>query len=374
MRILIDAHQLGMQQTGNETWVRNIVRHIEPQLRGHELHVAVTEQGLSELRRLTGARCHVVSARAVRRVALDIPRLIARERVDALLAQYTVAPSRAALVVMVHDLSPLDPAAHQWLSSRFRLRFRASLAMSTRVATSVLAPSHFTARRLIEEYGLEHRRVMVAPNAIDDDLAVLLDSGRRVKPPIPTVLSVGNVLPRKNLTTVAAAVRQLRRQGVPIRYRIAGQVGPGGAAIARELREIVPDVEITGYVSTERLAQHYLSASVLAFPSLYEGFGVPIVEAMRAHLPVICSDSTSLPEVAGGACALVPARGVDAWKAAIQSLTSDEAARRRLIRRGTARARQFDWESSARVVAGALVSAGASRRPVATPAMVATDV
>jgi glycosyltransferase involved in cell wall biosynthesis len=266
---------------------------------------------------------------------------------------------------MVHDLSPLDSEAHHWLPLPFRLRFRASLALSTRVATSVLAPSQFTARRLVETYGLDPSHVGVAANAIDGELGALLHSGRRVTPEIPTVLSVGNVLPRKNLTTVAAAVRRLQRQGIPIRYRIAGQVGPGGAPVVRELRRILPDVEITGYISTAQLAEQYLSASVLAFPSLYEGFGIPMIEAMRAGLPVISSDSTSLPEIAGGASMVAPARDDDAWRAAIALLITDDGARRRLIHRGTARARQFDWGSTAHVVAGALLSAGADRRRVA---------
>lgn len=367
MRLLIDAHQLGMRQTGNETWCRNIVRNLESALTGHEIHVAVTEQGVPALRQLTSAPHHIVSANALRRVAIDVPAITLRARVDAVLAQYTILPTRAASVVMIHDLSPLDRRAHEWLSLRFRFRFRASVELSTRTAAVVLAPSQFTRQQLIETFSLDPNRVRVAPNAVDPELGALLDAPRPARSAMTTVLSVGNVLPRKNLVTVARAVRNLQLKGLPIKYRVIGHVGRRGLATERQLRRILPDIAIVGYLSREDLARQYRSASMLAFPSMFEGFGIPAVEAMRARLPVVCSDSTSLPEVAGEAGILVPAGDVDAWEAAIGVVSTDAATRRRLSRRGHARALRFQWGDTARVVADALVTAGAARQSL--PAM-----
>ena len=362
MRFLIDAHQLGLRQTGNETWSRNVVRMLHAAIPGHELHVAVTESGLQSLPGLSDAQHHVVSANALRRLTIDLPRIVAREGVDAVLGQYTVLPSRAASVVMVHDLSPLDPRAAAWMGVRFRARFRASIEVSVRVASLVLTPSQFTRRQIIEAFSLQPDRVRVAPNAVDDELARLLDATPRVLPAITTVLSVGNVLPRKNLEIVAGAVRRLQLSGTRIRYRVVGSVNRDGRATEHQLRRILPDVEVVGYTSTLALAKEYRSASMLAFPSLFEGFGIPAIEAMRARLPVICSDAAALPETGGDGCVVIRAGDIDAWVAAIQLLSTDTAAARRLRRLGHARARQFDWTSTARVVADTLVTAGAWHR------------
>ena len=362
MRFLVDAHQLGMRQTGNETWTRSVVRHLEAELPGHQVHYAVTDGALPLLRSLSDAPYHLVSAHPVRRLAVDLPATIHRVRPDAVLSQYTVTPLAPASVLAIHDLSPLDPRAAQWVSPRFRMRFRASVRMSVRAASIVIAPSQFTRRQILERFTVDPARVRLAPIAIDTEMAALLASGPRVQPEVPLVLSVGNVLPRKNLITVARAISLLRSRGITVRYRIVGQVRREGSLTEQHLRRILPDVEITGYVDDRQLAAHYLSASVLAFPSLFEGYGLPVIEAMQARLPVICSSSTSLPEIAGDACAVLEPLDVASWAAQIERLVTDPAAWQRASRRGVARAAEFDWNETARVVAGSLLTAGATRR------------
>ena len=365
LRFLMDAHQLGLRQTGNETWCRSVARHLQHELDGHEVHFAITEPAVPVLRTLTDAPYHVVSLHPVRRLAVDLPAALHRVRPHAVLSLYTAVPMSPPSVLAIHDLSPLDRRAAEWWPARFRLRFRASVRLSVRAASTVIAPSEFTRHKIIEAYGLDADRVRVAAIAIDSDLGALLDAGRRTAPAVPTVLSVGNVLPRKNLVTVARAVRRLRAKGHEIRYRIAGQVTSQGAAVERQLRRILPDVEITGYVSEQQLAESYLSSSLLAYPSLYEGYGLPIVEAMRARLPVICSASTSLPEIAADACVVLDPLDVDAWTTWLERLITDAALRRRFSSRGVARAREFDWHETARVVADSLLSAATGRSSTA---------
>ncbi|MGH7686717.1 MAG: glycosyltransferase family 4 protein [Candidatus Dormibacteria bacterium] len=360
MRFLMDAHQLGMRQTGNETWSRGVARRLAHELRGHEVHFAVTASAVPLLKTLTDSPYHVVSAHASRRLAIDLPRTVRRVRPQAVLSLYTSIPMAPPTVLAIHDLSPLDSRAAQWWPARFRLRFRATVGLSARAASFVIAPSQFTRNQIIDTYGIDEDRVRVAAIAIDCTLGELIDGGARVEPAVPLVLSVGNVLPRKNLITVARAIRRLREHGLDIRYRIAGQVGSQGVSTERELRRVLPDVEITGYVSTEQLAQHYLSASLLAYPSLYEGYGLPVVEAMRARLPVICSASTSLPEIAAGACAVLDPLDVGAWAAWIESLATNHTAWRRLSRSGLARTNEFDRSETAGVVARALLEAGSA--------------
>ena len=357
MRFLMDAHQLGLRQTGNETWSRSVARHLEDELGGHEVHFAITKPAVPLLKTLTDAPYHIVSAHPVRRLAVDLPTALHRVRPHAVLSLYTAVPMSPPSVLAVHDLSPLDRCAAEWWSARFRLRFRTSVGLSVRAASTVIAPSEFTRRQILQTYRLDPDRVRVAAIAIDSELGAMLDRRRTGSPGIPTVLSVGNVLPRKNLVTVARAVRRLRAAGLDVRYRIAGQVTPQGAAVERQLRRILPDIEITGYVTEKQLAQYYLSASLLAYPSLYEGYGLPIVEAMRARLPVICSTSTSLPEIAADACVVLDPIDTGAWAAWIGRLVSDASLRRQFSRRGLARAGEFDWRDTARVVAESLLTA-----------------
>lgn len=357
----MDAHQLGLRQTGNETWCRSVARHLQHELNGHEVHFAVTEPALPLLRTLTDAPYHIVSANPVRRLGMDLPAVLHRVRPHSVLSLYTAIPMSPPSVLAIHDLSPLDSRAAEWWTARFRLRFRASVGLSVRAASIVIAPSEFTRRQIIETYPVDADRVRIAAIAIDSELGALLDAQRSGEPAVPTVLSVGNVLPRKNLITVARAVREVRARGHDVRYRIAGQVTPQGVAVERQLRRILPDVEITGYVSEQQLAEYYLSSSLLAYPSLYEGYGLPIVEAMRARLPVVCSGRTSLPEIAADACVVLDALDVDAWATWIERLVTDAALRRRFGRRGVARARDFDWHETARVVADSLLTAAAGR-------------
>lgn len=360
MRFLMDAHQLGMRQTGNETWCRSVVRHLEGELPGHDVQYAVTEAGLPLLRALTDAPHHIVSPHPVRRLAVDLPAAIHRVRPHAVLGQYTRAPFAAASVLAIHDLSPLDPRAAEWVSPRFRLRFRVSVRLSVNAASVVLAPSQYTRQQILAKFAVDADRVRIAAIAIDGALAELLEAGRRSTPDVPVVLSVGNVLPRKNLITVARAIRRLRERGLEVRYCIVGQVGRQGMATERLLRRILPDVEITGYVTDEQLAHHYLSSSVLAYPSLFEGYGLPVIEAMKARLPLICSSSTSLPEIAGDACDVLDPLDTETWATSIERLITDRAAWRRASRHGVARAMAFDWRETARVVADSLVTAGAA--------------
>jgi glycosyltransferase involved in cell wall biosynthesis len=162
------------------------------------------------------------------------------------------------------------------------------------------------------------------------------------------------VLPRKNLPVVARAVRLMRDRGEDVVLRVVGTVHPTGRrdeAVARS--ELGEHVTFTGYVSRETLACELRSAHVLAFPSLFEGFGIPALEAMAARLPVVVSDRTSLPEVVGAAGLVVPAEDPDAWAAALtrplQPATSAD-----LVAAGTLREAEFRWDRSAAGVAAVL--------------------
>lgn len=359
MPYLIDAHHIGSRQTGNETWIRNICRELVALAAPGELVFAAAPDGTAEVRELSGGRDPVsVETNPLRRLAWELPRLCRRIDADALLVQYTLPLSRVRGVVMVHDLSAFDPGSSRWLPWRFRTRVRASVRDAVRRSAFLLAPSEFTRHQLIELYHAEPDRVVITPNAVDPALRDLIDDIPHERKAVDTrtVLVVGNVLPRKNLATLASAVRLLREAGHPVQLRVVGSVPPQGRDIIADLERSLGDaLSVTGYVRQDQLAREYCSANLLAFPSLFEGFGIPVLEAMYAGLPVIVSDRGSLAEVGGAAATVVEALNVDAWAAALQhqlfhtSATTPDERRQHAL--------SYSWSDAAREVLAALRTA-----------------
>jgi glycosyltransferase involved in cell wall biosynthesis len=362
MRVLIDAHHIGARQTGNETWIRNVSRELVAIDDQDELEFTASSSGRAQVRALVGRDPWLVSASSLRRLAIDMPRLARQLSADVSLVQYTMPVSRVPAVVMIHDLSVFDPAAKQWLSSRFRTRVQASIRVAARRAACLLAPSEFTRRHLIEDLGVPPARVRVAVNAVDPALARLLDSATAADraPAAPRVLAVGNVLPRKNLTVLAQAVARLRASaGSRAVLRVVGSVPEASRPIADEIRRTLGEsVSFTGYVDDGQLASEYASADVLAFPSLFEGFGIPVLEAMHAGLPVVVSDRGALADVAGGHATVVAAADVQGWASALDDTLRDSDAARREQRR--AHAASYSWPASAASVLSALRGAVAT--------------
>lgn len=355
---MLDLHDLGLKQTGNESWARSIGAALLARDAGG-YDIAVTSAApAADLLRLPARTTALVSASSVRRLSIDLPRAMRRLRSSAVLVQYTVPASTTPAVVAVHDLSFEDPRATDWLGPARRMRYRATIRASVRRAAHVVALSQWTKHDLVRLYDIDPSRVTVAPAAVETGLAALLGHGpRRPRSGPAVVLSVGNVVPRKNLLVLARAVRSLRDLGRDVTLRVIGSVPRSGRATARELTDVLGDhVTIAGYVDQERLALAYRSADVFAFPSLYEGFGIPVVEAMTAGLPVVASDRTALPEVVADAGLVVPADDVSAWSDAITTaLDPDEAVT--LAERGRARARSFSWVKSAELVSRSLTFA-----------------
>jgi glycosyltransferase involved in cell wall biosynthesis len=352
---LLDLHDLGNRQTGNESWARSVASALFAADGPGSYDIAVSRAIPAGDAALLPARNTVqVSDRPTRRLAVDLPSAARRLRSAALLVQYTAALSRVPTVVMVHDLSFESPQAAQWLPLATRLRYRATIRASVRRAAHVLTVSEFTKADLVATYHLRPDQVTVAPNAVDPRMAAVLAATPESRGGRPTVLMVGNVLPRKNLPVVARAVRLMRDRGEDVVLRVVGTVHPTGRrdeAVARS--ELGEHVTFTGYVSRETLACELRSAHVLAFPSLFEGFGIPALEAMAARLPVVVSDRTSLPEVVGAAGPVVPAEDPGAWAEALTRALQPAVAAE-LVAAGTLREAEFRWDRSAAGVAAAL--------------------
>jgi glycosyltransferase involved in cell wall biosynthesis len=259
-----------------------------------------------------------------------------------------------ALVTTVHDLIPLRfPALVPW---RHRLAVRLLLGSALRHAAQVIAVSEATRAEILERYPIPPERVVVVPEAADTQFAPPAAADRaRVRGDYgldgPYVLFVGLLEPKKNLGTLLRAVARLARTGRlgSATLAIAGAAGWGTedpAAAAARLG-LGDRVRCLGPVPDADLPALYGEALVFVFPSLWEGFGLPVLEAMAAGAPVLASRRGALPEITAGAAWLVePDEG--ALAEALERLLGDAALRARLREAGLARARAYSWERAAR--------------------------
>ncbi len=252
------------------------------------------------------------------------------------------------LVVTVHDLAfqrfpDLFPRAWRWL-------YRAGLRAAARRADAILVPSQSTADDLVTSTSVPPSRVHVTPLAPSLAASPQAPSevfGRLGVTP-PYVLSVGTLEPRKNLVRLVRAYRQVAPD-VPHALVLAGAPGWRSEALDTELARPGPGTIVrTGTVSADDLDVLYRGADAFAYPSLYEGFGLPVVEAMARGVPTLASDTSSLPRVAGDAALLVDPTDVSEIAEGLARLLTEPALADDLRQRGLQRAATFTWAATAR--------------------------
>ena len=264
---------------------------------------------------------------------------------------------RGKYVVTVHDLIPL--ILPHTFTPRHRAIVRLALARVRRKADLVIVPSRAVERDVVEHLGVREDRVVVIPHGCGPRFQPAADEtafrtvAARLGLPSRYVLAVGTLEPRKNLTTLLRAFARLRDtaecEPTP-GLVLAGARGWLDDPIYQTVRSLgLEDVVcFPGFIDDDDLPAVYRGAELVAFPSLYEGFGLPVLEAMACGVPVVTSNTSAMPEVAGGAALLVDPLDVDEMAATIARVLRDEPLRERLRREGIARARQFTWETAAR--------------------------
>ena len=254
------------------------------------------------------------------------------------------------LVVTVHDLAFVRHP--EMFPRNWRMLYRAGLRTLARRADAVLVPSAFTAHELREHSDVDAARVHVTPLASSLPLGTredLDDTLGRLEVPRPYVLSVGTLEPRKNQARLIRAYRRLAAEGRPHALVLNGPDGWLDDEIRRELAVEGPGrVVRTHDLSRGDLDALYRGASVFAYPALYEGFGLPVVEAMARGVPTVAADTSSIPEVAGDGALLVDPLDETAIAGAIGRLLDDDSLARDLGGRGAERAAAFSWPETAR--------------------------
>ncbi|HEU5346044.1 MAG TPA: glycosyltransferase family 1 protein [Ktedonobacterales bacterium] len=278
-------------------------------------------------------------------------------RADVLHApDFSLPPSLGArTVVTIHDLAFMTHPECAVPSLRGYLN--RVVPRAVRRADHLIAVSQRTADDLVALLGVAPKRITVIHLGVDpsvrrvEDAATLSATQARYGLRAPFALAVGTIEPRKNYARLIEAFSVARRQpGGPAQLVIAGRKGwlYDDVFQAVERLNLGDAVRFLDYVPDADLAPLYSLASVVVMPSLYEGFGIPVVEAMACGVPVIASTGGSLPEVLGGAGVLAPPDDVEALAEALTRVVSDAPLRERLIARGYERARAFDWDAAAR--------------------------
>jgi glycosyltransferase involved in cell wall biosynthesis len=272
---------------------------------------------------------------------IALPRELRRIGADVVHAPNCFLPLRRPCpgVVTIHDLAfethPED------FSHRTGWKYRTFARRAARSAERVICVSEFTRDDVCHRYEVDRAKTRVIHSA------PALPVGDRQPPEGPYLLAVGDLRRKKNFEALAAAFHSLHGAGLPHRLVIAGiDAGEGAAVRARAARA---PLELTGYLPDDELDALMRGADLLVHPSLYEGFGFVVVEAMARGVPVACSGTTALPETAGGAAVLFDPQNPNAIADAIEKALAD---RERLIEAGGRRAAQFSWERTAAQTAG----------------------
>jgi len=289
--------------------------------------------------------------------AMGLPLAASRAKVDLIHAPAYTAPltARVPTVLTIHDVSY---AVHpEWYPYRRDPLRRAFYRRSARTAAHILTVSEFSAGEIVRAYAIPRDRITVTPHGashafLPKAAAVEIDLPAGVSPTF--LLHVGDLHPRRNLAVVVRAIiesRRDRRLREPISLVLAG-VDRG---IGDELRRMaaaasVPDLVVClGVVGDDCLVALYRAAAALVYPSRYEGFGLPVLEAMACGTPVIASRAASIPEVLGDAGTLLDPDDVAGWGSAIVGVLTDPARRERMRAAGIERAAGFTWARTARL-------------------------
>jgi glycosyltransferase involved in cell wall biosynthesis len=414
MHIAIDAHMVGERETGNETYTLSLARALlrltgrdpkgfswdlgGPPNATQELpssqraqqrrfgstprffllatHPDRLRAALPELRDCTNAQVTPVRpVNALLRIPFGLPWAALRGSFDLLHVTYNAPPlNPCPTVVTIHDIS--FEHYPQFFSPRDLLILKTLVPLSARRAACVLTGSEYTRRELIDRYGLAPQKITVTYYAADEQFHPVLDPAAlqavRAKYGIgdaPFVLALGNLQPRKNMARLVAAFAAVARDDISpgnviSKLVIAGKAQWRESEVFQAVRQagLEKRVVFPGYVEDADLPALYSAATVFVYPSLYEGFGLPPLEAMACGAPVISTNAASLPEVVADAALLIDPSDTVALAQALSDVLTRPALQADLIERGLRRAARFSWERCAAETLAAYVDVAARRR------------
>ncbi|MGI6459200.1 MAG: glycosyltransferase family 4 protein [Candidatus Hydrogenedentales bacterium] len=351
IRLAIDAHTLGTGAGGNESYIRALLDALSSPA-SDIAPMALTPPGWREELPAGIASQPLRTQRSWLRVALDLPSLLRRGGFDLFHAQYLVPPAcPCPAVVSIHDF--VWKRHPETLPPLVRYRLQALIPATLRRARRVFVLCEAMRQELRDLYDFPPDRIDIVPPAVHPRFHAVIEAEAvdrvrtRHRLPPEYVLYVGALQPRKNLNRLLEAFAAVRREGLPHRLAMVGQE----AWMARPLRETIRRLRLedaivfTGYVLDADLPALYRGAAGFAYVSIYEGFGIPVAEALACGTPVLTSNSGALAEVAGDAALTCDPFDVDALADGLRTLLTDPELRQRLRDAGPGRARVFSHEA-----------------------------
>jgi glycosyltransferase involved in cell wall biosynthesis len=366
LRIAIDAHSVGTRLAGNETYAINLIEALAEIDSINQYTIFVTKREAVE--RFSGRWPNftirlTLPHTPLIRVPLTLSAELRKNPVDLLHVQFTAPPfAPCPVVVSIHDLS------FEHLPVTFRRRSRAQLKLtvrrSARRAVQVITPSEHTRMDVISTYGLSPAKVSATPLAAAAKFVPVNDKAelQRVRHTYGIegdyILSVGSIQPRKNLRRLIGAYsmfcRALPPGTAPPKLVLVGKRAWLYDETLSAIQEsgFLSSIILAGYVPERDLPALYSGAICFVYPSYFEGFGLPPLEAMKCGTPVIVGDRTSLPEVVGEAGLQVDPFDVGALASALELLINNSNFRQQLSVKGLLQASKFDWRETARRTLG----------------------
>ena len=358
VRIGIDARKL--HDFGIGTYIRNLLRHLARIDNQTEFVILCRPEDRETLAAIGETFRPVPESSGNYSIAeqIRIPWALQREGITLFHAPHYVLPPlvRCRSVVTIHDCIHL--MFPQYLPNRVALSYaRTSIQLAARRATRVMTVSESSKRDILRFVDMRPEKIDVIYNAYDERFAIepreedVVRVRERYQLHDEFILYAGNVKPHKNLERLIDALHLLRQRGLDhVKLVLIGDDISKYTALRRAVHkhQLHKYVRFLGYLPEETLAVMYRLASVFVFPSIYEGFGLPPLEAMASGTPVVTSNVSSLPEVAGDAAVLVDPYEPQSIADGIHRVLTDEGLRRDLVRKGIARAGQFSWEQSVR--------------------------
>lgn len=288
--------------------------------------------------------------------AFGFPYLAIRDKLDVFHSQY-IAPfiSPCPVVVTIHDI--LFESMPEFFGARHSSLLKLLVPMAARSSAHIITVSHYTREEIVKRYNIPCEKVSVIPNGVDArwrplDPANVSAALDRLGVSKPYILNVGRIAPIKNVSGLLRAYQSACSEGIDLDLVIVGGKDQlfresESARVLASFGKYAARVKFLGDVSNEDLVRIYNGAELFVFPSFGEGFGLPVLEAMACGTPVLCSNTTSLPEVAGSDGATFNPYDQEEFNGKLTTLLLNEEERLRLAKAGLERSRTFSWERSA---------------------------
>lgn len=356
-KVLIDAHNVGVRTAGNEVYFENLVMGLSENNDNLDLSVLIkNDEWVPEKINKVYLRSESVMLQR----GIEIPYQVKKGNFDLLHVPFAIPPVNfSKTLVTIHDI--LFEDFKEFFSKNTLKRLKLMTPITAKKCTHITTVSNYSKESIIERYGIKEHKITMIPNSLSLSFenalsTVTSDTVRKTKIELNIredyILFVGTVQPRKNIARIIESFK-LSNIYKDIQLVIAG----GKGWLYEEIYSLVKELEIenrvifTGAISDIQLANLYKGSKLLVYPTIAEGFGIPLLEAMAAGIPIITSNTTALPEVAGKAAVYVDPYNTSEISDAIKTLIIDSKTRNHLINQGTKELSRYSRDSTSKELA-----------------------